>query len=73
MVKCPNCGEPFSYGWPCLYELMLFMLTHEKWKCSRCNSIILSDHRIAKIPDKEMEQLAIQFNVKGSNNADIRL
>lgn len=70
MFNCPNCGERFNYGWPCLHEFTLFLLTQGRWKCANCGSMVISDHQVVQLNNDEMEEAAKQM-YGGNDSANL--
>jgi len=60
MLSCPKCGESFTYGYPCIHELILKLLHSGRWKCSVCGTIVVSDCQIVQLNSNQVEALLEQ-------------
>lgn len=62
MLTCPKCGEYFGFGWPCVSELLLFMLWQGRWKCANCGIIVICDTQIVHLTDEQMNKIAEEYH-----------
>lgn len=70
MFRCPNCGERFDYGYPCIHELILRLLYAGKWKCSKCGIIIVSNQQLVELNEDEMVEVVEQYNKSNTTSED---
>jgi len=61
VLVCPNCGEYFGYGYPCIHELILKLLWQGRWKCANCGKIIISDCQVIQLTDEQMDKIAEEY------------
>jgi hypothetical protein len=62
MMICPLCDNIWSYGWPCIAELQLYLMYSRQWKCSCCGIVFQSNEIITE--SEEYKELKKDANLR---------